>query len=943
MKYTLKQFQKKAVAGLRMKVQTALMGYAADGTPQIISFTAPTGAGKTIMAASLIESVFSGDEHFIEQMNKMASFEPRPDTIFLWISDSPELNEQSKDKIERKADRLKIGQCVVIDENSFKAETLEEGKVYFLNTQKLSKTSRLTNYSDTRPHTIWDALKATVEQKGDHFIVIIDEAHRGARGREAGRATTIMQKFVKGSPEIPAMPVLIGMSATIERFNALAGVTFSTQHSVAVTAAEVRDSGLLKDRIIIKYPEDSTIDRKMAVLQAGAIQWKDKCDHWNLFCQLQHHAAINPVLIVQVENGSGEVLTATDLDACVSKIEEATKLKFTEGEVVHTFGQTSASVVAAGLEIPYLEPSRISDDLRVKVVFFKENLSTGWDCPRAETMVSFRHAQDSTYIAQLLGRMVRNPVQSRIISDPSLNEVHLFLPYFDSNTVEKVVEELYSTENGAIPTDVYGESMDGDTVYRVASVKPIDDGPELPLFVPGVTYTSELVHGYKIDEGLFADNLLEEPQVPYGSIKTPTTAWKTDSNIISHRAAHSISELSKIKRRKPVKYNRLEIIKAINALDLNTYDIRPARVRKYVESLLDLCGLISRIGLYRDLPEVVKDEIAEKIREYANSLRDNGSYESLAQQARSFKLNVRAFDSFGHALDSGAIQATFSQSDADLDRKFRMACIVLGNISIGTWYGQRFYNDDDPFAHEVDVILFAADESQIEELNQYARKRFFALHQEYRRQVALKFGEDVNKEYNRIVSDSEKITPHSFVLTPDYEYRADPAGKDYSDHLYVDPSTNSIKIKLNSWEEAVIEEEEMHPDFMCWLRNIPRGRQWNLCIPYEMDGAIKPAFPDFIIIRKDDFTGICLDILEPHDDTRIDNLPKAKGFVKYAKENLVVGRLELIRMMKDNMTGKAKLKRLNLANPEIQERVMKANNDDDLRHIFEEMGVFGIM
>ena len=285
MKYTLKQFQKKAVAGLRIKVQTAQRGYMIDGTPQIVSFTAPTGAGKTIMAASLIESIYSGDEHYNELKKQIVPFVPEPNTVFLWISDSPELNEQSKDKIERKADRLNIGQCIVIDEDAFKADIFEDGKIYFLNTQKLSKTSRLTNYSDSRTHTIWDALKNTVAQKGDHFIVIIDEAHRGARGREAGKATTIMQKFVKGSDEIPPMPVVIGMSATIERFNALAGTTLSTRHSIEVTAGEVIDSGLLKDRIIIKYPEDSTLDRKMAVLEAGAIQWLDKCNHWALFCQ----------------------------------------------------------------------------------------------------------------------------------------------------------------------------------------------------------------------------------------------------------------------------------------------------------------------------------------------------------------------------------------------------------------------------------------------------------------------------------------------------------------------------------------------------------------------------------------------------------------------------------------------------------------------------------
>lgn len=45
------------------------------------------------------------------------------------------------------------------------------------------------------------------------------------QGREASKATTIMQKFIKGSSVdgIPPMPVVIGMSATPQRFNALVG------------------------------------------------------------------------------------------------------------------------------------------------------------------------------------------------------------------------------------------------------------------------------------------------------------------------------------------------------------------------------------------------------------------------------------------------------------------------------------------------------------------------------------------------------------------------------------------------------------------------------------------------------------------------------------------------------------------------------------------------
>ncbi len=97
------------------------------------------------------------------------------------------------------------------------------------------------------------------------------------QGREAGRATTIMQKFLKGSPDdgLDAMPVVIGMSATSARFNALVQGTTSTTQYVVVTTDEVRTSGLLKDRIVISYPEENTGNKDMAVLQAAADEWKN--------------------------------------------------------------------------------------------------------------------------------------------------------------------------------------------------------------------------------------------------------------------------------------------------------------------------------------------------------------------------------------------------------------------------------------------------------------------------------------------------------------------------------------------------------------------------------------------------------------------------------------------------------------------------------------------
>ena len=123
---------------------------------------------------------------------------------------------------------------------------------------------------------MWEKLANTVSDKSDRIYCIIDEPQRGMKGREASKATTIMQKFIKGSDEdhIPPMPVVIGMSATTQRFNALVEGTSSTIHKAIVPADEVRASGLLKDSIVITYPEATVVHNVMSILQAAAADWK---------------------------------------------------------------------------------------------------------------------------------------------------------------------------------------------------------------------------------------------------------------------------------------------------------------------------------------------------------------------------------------------------------------------------------------------------------------------------------------------------------------------------------------------------------------------------------------------------------------------------------------------------------------------------------------------
>ena len=966
MKAELFPFQKKALSQLRLMAGEAIHGYQRTHANQVVSFTAPTGAGKTIIMASLIEEIFFGGVEYEEQ----------PEAIFVWLSDSPQLNEQSKDKIDLKADRILLGQCVTISDDSFDQEMLDEGHIYFLNTQKLGKNSNLTKHSDERQYTIWETLANTAREKSDRLYIIIDEAHRGMQGREAGRATTIMQKFLKGSPDdgLEPMPVVIGMSATIARFNVLVSGIVATTYPVVVTTDEVRASGLLKDRIVISYPEENSGNRDMAVLQAAADEWKDKWEHWYQYCFEQHYAYVNPILVIQVQNSTGDNVSATDLNDCIQKIEERCNIRFQEGEVVHTFGQTNAALIVNGLTVPYVEPAAISEDKRIKVVFFKESLSTGWDCPRAETMMSFRRATDATYIAQLLGRMIRTPMQMHIQVDDTLNDVHLYLPYFDAGTVKDVVQALQDAEGGDIPADIYGESLDS-RVMDTLSVRPRTTSTQrhhVTQQTPGQMNMFQFSGNDNISN---ASALHEDSHyVPSGQVETNGMQTQSATNNEMNRSTAkssnngantsatyvyntvtssgvtvadslqmqtNISEFgevngTEVNSSENEAIDREGVMKAINDSGLLTYDVRSVKISNYLNSLYALARLLVQSGKYEKAKDDVLEEIVKQIREYAMDLRRTGKYDEMAKQIMEFEMKTQIFDAFGQSVDDNIIYHFMSSTDTDIDRQFRKAESKLGNEGVANKYGRYFYDEDDPNAYKIDVILYAADDDCTEKLQAYAEKMFHELNDKYRRKM-VNMEERFIKQYNTIVSDGDIVSKHNFRLPEIIQQPRDVNGKEYTDHLFVDDS-GVARINLNSWEEGVLKEEQAQPDYVCWLRNPPR-KAWSLCIPYEMRGEQKPTYPDFLIVRRDNDGEYVIDILEPHDPTRIDNLGKAKGFAEYARQNPGVGRIELIRKGKDG-TGHERFKRLDMARSAIRDKVSHVMTNDELDHIFDTDGKF---
>lgn len=444
MKLVLKEFQNRALENLRTQLRLARGEVLAVGQPQSLALSSPTGSGKTVIVTALIEDLIDGTE----------DDPPDPDATFLWITDQPELNEQTRNKMTGYSSRLWMGGLETI-ESEFDEEELDAGKVYFLNTQKLGKEKNLITYGDSRTHTIWETIGNTVARRPASFYLILDEAHRGMKETASSRdqAETIVQKFIKGSPgEIPPVPLIIGMSATPDRFQKLMAGTGRTTRSYDVAPEDVRESGLLKDTITLWHPTESQ-PGDITMLVEAAHDLHRYTEEWRTYCETESEVRVRPILVVQVKDGSRKTLSATSIGRAIDAINDS--IGPLDGHAfAHAF-EEHATIDVEGYSLRYLAPATIDSDPDVQVVFFKTALNTGWDCPRAEVMMSFRSARDATLIAQLVGRMVRTPLARPIGTSALLNSVNLYLPHFDSDSLDRVIDQLTAPERDtAIPSDV---------------------------------------------------------------------------------------------------------------------------------------------------------------------------------------------------------------------------------------------------------------------------------------------------------------------------------------------------------------------------------------------------------------------------------------------------------------------------------------------------------
>lgn len=812
MKFTLKDYQDEAVKDVLDRLKKARKRWREDGDKHAFSLTATTGAGKTVMAAAVFEALFFGNDEF--------NIEADPGAVVIWFSDDPSLNEQSKWRLNQSSDKLTVSDLVTI-ENTFNRDSLEPGKVYFLNTQKLGKNSLLVrgHYAgedtdpqlrimpDARAFTIWDIIENTIENPDLTLYLVLDEAHRGMKEDKVANGNskpTIVKQLINGTGSVPGIPIVWGISATVDRFNkAMEGAKDrSTLPPVLVDTKKVQDSGLIKDVIILDVPDEDHGDFSTVLLRRGTNKLKAISEAWDTYAKEQGGAAtVVPLMVLQVPNSPDRNEIGKALETIF-----ATWSDLHPGCVANVFGEHKTEAFGS-YSIPYIEPQRVQETKDIRILIAKDAISTGWDCPRAEVMVSFRAATDKTHITQLLGRMVRTPLARRIPGNDRLNSVDCLLPRFNKKTAEEVVD--YLTKGGEFGE----EAATGRVLINPVELKP---NPAIPeevwaklVSLPSQTLPKRQSRPVKrltiLAHELAADGLL------------------SGAGRKAHAALHKVLDNAQAKYAEDIKKARQSVLE-VEGKSVKT-DMQTGK--KTFDDFLEAADYAVIEDAYKRAGRIFSPDVARTYAEHVAAQADESDDEDEA-----------LIDAHTTIAALGLVTAIGPELDAEAEK--------LAN----EWLTKH-----------KDAIKTLTDERQ-----------------ESYRQIREMSAHPLDVELARPNAWMQPTT----VREPNGSERDLPR---FEKHLLCDSDGAFPMDFGSSWEEKVLLAELQREGNVAWYRNPDRAAQESLGVTYEDGDEMKIVRPDFIFFARLADGSIVADIVDPHGIHLADALPKLKGLARYAEAN----------------------------------------------------------
>lgn len=914
MKYTLRPYQE--IAAYRIMEGLSRAQKSTDQT--IFALSAPTGAGKTVIATSVFERLLlPSDDHA-----------PDAKAVVLWLSDNPDLNQQSRFRIEGASSDL-ASRTVEID-NTFNLPTFEPGCIYFLNTQKIGKGTKLTggtadtdaslmSRSDTLQVTIWDTIRNTIESDNLNLYLVVDEAHRGAKKQNKDKVT-ILRRMIEGhTPEghttpVPPMPTVLGISATPGAFkdmiNDMSGSRLVLE-DVEVPVSDVQESGLIKDTIELRIPNEEGASFDGVLVREAARVLKETTRRWEDYHQSQDSDGekVVPLMVVQMRDKA----TPQDLSQAIDAIYEGWP-EIHPDSFAQVFGEHS-NIQAGTTMVPYVEPQTVQDRTHIRVLFAKTAVSTGWDCPRAEVMVSYRTAKDKAHITQVIGRMVRSPLARRIEGNAELNSVLCILPKFDRDAADDIVKSINSSTNEGKDDDGGDDDRDLIAVIEPEKLVPYtppqsrvtplpekesvqnDTSPqtktpaETPPHTPATTVPAlaEDTEDHK-DTG---SELAPQPAAQQMMLRDSDAVWKVFTSlprlVAPKRSDKPISMLLNL------------------GIELERDGLRDGGKKEAEKELVSIVnGYMVRykeqVSAHRK--DIQRVETVKLVYAYANrKVVDTDDIDLYADQRVIEEAYQKSIPVFTRALADLWITSYVDQhagEDADEDELIDEARLSLASLSNVDGVKDEICYD----ANKVATDWLDASRADIAALPDGRKAAYTAL----REMAVSPVSELLTRPTNRLVPPGRKTRGGEFEKYPRY------AG-----HILAG-SDGCAPMKLNEWEKKVVETEQGRADSFGWYRNPSRASADAVTAVYQdSTGAWKNMQPDFIFFRVVDGT-IKPSIVDPHGEHLSDALDKLRALADYA-DKFGDQFLEIL-----SLSGKDadNLKFLDLKDPDTRQTIAQA-------------------
>lgn len=938
MRIELKDFQAKAVSTLSSKLESMRRRYEQDGETSSICLASPTGSGKTVMCAATIEALFFGDDDL--------GLSPDENAVVLWLSDSPSLNEQTCVRFANVADKLADS---VLDHrhletvtNHFGAahDVLDPRHVYFLSKDLLSRNGLLTKGGELNSGRIfWDILDRTIKDPERNLYLFIDEAHRGlGSNASSDKGTgTIYANLIDGYEGRAAMPIVVGVSATPQRFDAAMDLRENRVRMprVTVTPREVQESGLLKDIIELRVPEkDDPVEHQY--LTMACQRFALACNKWDEYCSEQGERSIHPLLLVQTADNISMSALAELCDQIMSLVpglNEATCF-------ANVFGEHK--LLAAGKYlIPYIDPEFVQDSPNVRVLFAKEAVSNGWDCPRAEVIFSQRRRSDSTYIAQLVGRMVRTPLARRIDGDDMLNSVACYLPQFNPDSTKDVVDYLMGRKDAMGESSIGAknivlkpvtvttaeprtdEDYEGELERYEANQEAIRKAKEQqPGFQPSIAGMGE--QGSL--EGALAsinDDESDGNSDPTGNETSSKTAGST--SIIPKQNNGTIDPIIPAQLSKPKPPTKQEqsftkeewagIKEAFSSIPVQRI---PKKARNEFQSLLRTASLLVETGLDKGAARDVNHKFSQRLA---------GSIVSNEDEYLAARHEVEVSETVKITLDKLNETETSSQEEAMTDPEGLRKAARDADVRFGKELAQAYRKEN--FAQlgrqECDLRLAAAVRTPaiVDDLERWAAKTRKDYFDAVDGSGSYDFLSDAAKQrYDELARETEgkrltRIEWPTSLITSDLFAK-------YPRHI-VQKEDGLCPLDLNDMEQVIVNTELAKARTIAFYRN-PSGSMSAkaFSIPYMSSVGRKALHPDFIFFVRDAEGSILPSLVDPHAEFLGDTLAKLRGYVSYLKEFPEV--FKQVLFVGD--MGNKEYRVINLLRDDVQEAILSYTEVD---------------